>query len=240
MTGKRSISLKTLKELLAKSGNQCAFLNCTHPIINEDGLLVANLCHIEAVSEKGQRYNHDQTVEERNHFDNLLFLCYRHHKETDNVEEYTVEKLKQIKIQHEIKYSETNFKNIDYIARQIKDYWDEIERINTEEHVFEEFKIEIDKNSNHEELLTEIRKSLDTIEKFISWMEPQDRKKYFEFFELGVPNHMSHINIRLNQLEIKYYEQLLLLKPEDKLIKEKLETLKDRFKSDARNASVID
>ena len=240
MSGNRSISLKTLKELLAKSGNQCAFPNCTHPIINEKGVYIANLCHIEAVSEKGQRFNSDQSDSERNHFDNLMFLCYRHHKETDNVEEYSVEKMKEMKVLHEKQFSEAHFKNIDYVARQIKEYWDEIEKVNNESHYFDEFKIEIDKDSSHEELIFQIKNSLKTIEMFLSWMEPQDKKKYFELFELGVPNHMSLVNLRLNQLEIKYYEQLQLLNPDDKAIKEKLENLKETFKIDARNASVID
>ncbi|MCV5276872.1 hypothetical protein OFC49_39695, partial [Escherichia coli] len=32
---------------------------------------------------------------------NLLFLCHAHHKETDNVAQYTVDVLKEMKRQHE-------------------------------------------------------------------------------------------------------------------------------------------
>lgn len=94
-------TVETIKMLLLRSGNQCAFPNCNHVIFNNQNILVAECCHIEAAMPGGERYNSTQTDEDRRSIDNLLFLCHQHHVETDDVNAYTVEKLKDIKVKHE-------------------------------------------------------------------------------------------------------------------------------------------
>jgi tetratricopeptide (TPR) repeat protein len=89
-----------LRALFARSGNQCAFPGCNHPLISEKGAFIAQICHIEAANEGGPRYNEHQTDEERRAEGNLLLLCYRHHKETDDVAEYTVQHLQGMKKRH--------------------------------------------------------------------------------------------------------------------------------------------
>lgn len=96
-----SPTTSTLRELYILSGNKCAFPQCTHEIIDENGTFVAELCHIEAAMPGGERFNPNMTNEERAHSSNLLFLCHKHHKVTDNVKDFDVEKLKKIKFQHE-------------------------------------------------------------------------------------------------------------------------------------------
>lgn len=61
----------------------------------------SNICHIEAAEEGGQRHNRDMTDKERADYPNLILLCPSHHKVTDNVTVYTVEKLKAMKSEHE-------------------------------------------------------------------------------------------------------------------------------------------
>ncbi len=96
----------TLKILYALSGNTCAYPHCDHPIFNDKGLYVAQLCHIEAAQKRGPRFNAAQTEDERNSHSNLLFMCHRHHKETDDVIEFTVERVKEIKAIHESGFTE--------------------------------------------------------------------------------------------------------------------------------------
>lgn len=96
----------TLKVLYTLSGNQCAFPDCEHPIFNDSGLYIANLCHIEAASENGPRFNKEQSDDDRRGIDNLLFMCHRHHKETDDTDKFTVESLRQLKQHHESNFSE--------------------------------------------------------------------------------------------------------------------------------------
>jgi len=92
---------EVIRQLFAFSGNRCAFPGCTHELISEKGTFIGQVCHIEAAEKGGERYNENQTDEERRAFSNLLLMCYRHHRETDDVDEFTVVKLKEIKEAHE-------------------------------------------------------------------------------------------------------------------------------------------
>jgi len=96
----------TIRLLLAKSGNQCAFENCTEVIFNDAGELVSECCHIEAAEPGGERFNMEQSNEERRSFNNLVFLCHKHHIETNNIDVYTTPKLREIKQLHHDKFSE--------------------------------------------------------------------------------------------------------------------------------------
>lgn len=97
---------ETLKMLLLRSGNKCAYPGCDHVVFNDKDKLVAECCHIEAALPGGERYNVNQTEENRRSIENLLFLCHKHHVETDDVNIYTVEKLKKIKQDHEDNFKE--------------------------------------------------------------------------------------------------------------------------------------
>lgn len=62
----------TVRALLARSGNRCAFPGCDHPIVDEDNDYVAQLCHIEAAAPGGERFNSRSTDEQRRSPSNLL------------------------------------------------------------------------------------------------------------------------------------------------------------------------
>ena len=97
---------KVLRELFLKSGNECAFPACTHKLISSSGVFIAEICHIEAALEGGERFNSNQINEQRRSFENLILLCHAHHKITDDVHEYTVKRMKEIKLQHESKFTD--------------------------------------------------------------------------------------------------------------------------------------
>ena len=88
---------EVLRELYIKSGNQCAFPECHNVLVDEKGNFVGEVCHIEAAMPGGERFNPNMTNEERRSYDNLLLMCHHHHVVTDDVKEYTVERLKKIK-----------------------------------------------------------------------------------------------------------------------------------------------
>jgi len=112
----------TVKKLFALSGNMCAFPTCTQKMV-EHGDVIGVICHIEAAEKGGQRYNPDQTDDERRDFSNLVLLCPTHHTITNNVAIYSVDKLKEIKAIHEAKYVDTPFDVSDEIvSRAIKSY----------------------------------------------------------------------------------------------------------------------
>ena len=94
-------SVKTLKRLFALSGNRCAFLQCTVPLI-KNSTVVGEVCHIKAAKPGGPRYDVNQTDEERHDFSNLILLCGNHHAEVDNdAVTHTAVHLIEMKEKHE-------------------------------------------------------------------------------------------------------------------------------------------
>ncbi len=73
--------------------------------MNEKGDFVGEVCHIEAALEDGERFNPDMTNEERRAFDNLMLMCHDHHVETDNVDDFPVERMVEMKREHERRFS---------------------------------------------------------------------------------------------------------------------------------------
>jgi len=95
---------RDVKRLFALSGNRCAFPRCAVPIA-EGTSLIGEICHIHADSPDGPRYNHNQTDEERQGFDNMLLMCPNHHKVVDDDDvSYPAEHLRQIKHEHESRH----------------------------------------------------------------------------------------------------------------------------------------
>ena len=105
----REYTETTLKRLFALSGNICAHPNCSNNLIHIDGTVIAEICHIEAANEKGERYNPNMTDDERRDFNNLILLCSNCHKITNNVILYTVENLQKIKADHERIYQKNGY-----------------------------------------------------------------------------------------------------------------------------------
>jgi hypothetical protein len=96
-----AIQMNVLRDLAIRSKNKCAFPDCDHPILNAEGVYIAELCHIEAAEPGGPRFNSLQSDEERRSYNNLLFLCHKHHKETDDEVRYPVSRMREIKQAHE-------------------------------------------------------------------------------------------------------------------------------------------
>lgn len=98
----KDISILTIKKLFAMSGNECAMPGCKVEILSESGVLLGEICHINARSKKGPRFDPSQSNEERNGYGNLLILCPNCHKIIDSREDlYPAEALREIKRIHE-------------------------------------------------------------------------------------------------------------------------------------------
>ena len=97
----------TIRRLDKLSGNQCAESSCQKNLIAEDGQsIISKICHIEAASKNGPRWNANMTDDERRDFSNLILLCDEHHTIIDNkVNEtrFPVSLLKKWKTEHEAK-----------------------------------------------------------------------------------------------------------------------------------------
>ncbi len=103
----RKYTPSTIKRLFLLSGNICAAPDCTNQLIAKDkSTLISTICHIEAASPEGPRYNILMTDEDRRHFDNLFLLCDSCHKIIDNKaneDKYHTSLLKDWKNNHESK-----------------------------------------------------------------------------------------------------------------------------------------
>ena len=100
-----SIGLKTHKLVWGKSGNRCAICKVIlveDSSLTDDTALIGEECHIIAKEKKGPRGDNDMDEESRDLESNLLLLCCNHHKIIDTqVDTYTIEYLRSIKVEHE-------------------------------------------------------------------------------------------------------------------------------------------
>lgn len=168
----------TLKALFAKSGNQCAFPNCNHHLVNEKGQFVAHVCHIEANAPKGPRYNSEQTDEERRSHGNLMLLCHAHHVEIDNDgRHFTVEKLKAMREEHES--AQTHVYRISYatlskLATETAEFWNDVELLNTVKHMFPEEALRINAHGSFADILQNVIFLINDIEEVGEYFRESD------------------------------------------------------------------
>jgi hypothetical protein len=108
---------ETFRELFLKSGNLCAFPGCDALMMNEAGLFIGQLCHIEAAEPGGERFNPCMTNKQRRSASNLMLMCYPHHRETNDVARYTVADLKKMKAAHERRFSRPDRAMREKVAR---------------------------------------------------------------------------------------------------------------------------
>lgn len=103
----RDYKISTKRRLDTLSGNQCAAPECERPLLAHDGhSIVSKICHIEAASEGGPRFNPNMDDDDRRHYSNLILLCDECHQIIDNPEnagDYPVALLKSWKLDHESK-----------------------------------------------------------------------------------------------------------------------------------------
>ncbi|HGY1113608.1 ABC-three component system protein [Providencia rettgeri] len=103
--GPRSYRQKDIRRLDTLSGNKCAAPYCDKNLVSIDGSsIVSKICHIEAASPKGPRFNPSMTDDQRRSYDNLILLCDECHTmidDMDNLHKYPVSLLHEWKKEHE-------------------------------------------------------------------------------------------------------------------------------------------
>lgn len=101
-----SISRKDERILCLRSGNKCAKCRRELTIKLEEGgdrySVIGEMAHIKGEKSGAPRYDPNMTDKERNAYPNRILLCRNHHKLIDDhPSKYTVEKLHQMKREHE-------------------------------------------------------------------------------------------------------------------------------------------
>jgi len=158
--GRLSPKAETVRSLFAKSWNRCAFPGCTQILVNNKGQFLGQICHIEAAAPGGERYNENMNDEDRRHHNNLILLCYPHHIETNDVEVYTVGKMRELKTSHESRTDVPVFKiNESHLHKIILDsekYWAEVEVLANYEASIRDLAMEIESKRTFSEIIRDI------------------------------------------------------------------------------------
>lgn len=188
------MEIKEIKILFGKSGNKCAFPNCNHNLIDENNNIMCEMAHIEARSNNGPRANKTKTIKERNKAENLICLCYNHHKVIDKYKDkYTVDVLRKMKQEHEEKYSGTHSFDYDKIFEINRDFFDYIDRMkkinyNTPPYIPEELRKKIKFHKDFDGVIKYIKANI----KYIRNLH-LDIIKYFEELNEKILSNMKEL-----------------------------------------------
>lgn len=100
-----SVSNSTKIRLAMRSGNRCALPDCGRSLVDSDmgsATMVGEAAHISGRRPSSARYDSKMTESERNHADNLLYVCANCHIRIDqDVELFSIKHLRRIKAKHE-------------------------------------------------------------------------------------------------------------------------------------------
>ena len=100
------ITDRTRRILWGRSGNRCIF--CRRELVvnataADDESVVGDECHIISSHPNGPRYDPSYSVKKLHVCENLILLCRVHHKMIDDqCESYTVDILRQMKVNHDL------------------------------------------------------------------------------------------------------------------------------------------
>ena len=272
---RRANTKKEIRILFSRTGNQCAFPDCVHPLIDDDDDFVAQICHIEAAEEGGPRYNPNMTDEDRKSVKNLIVLCYRHHKKTDNAELYTVSHLRRMKEDHEKNWSERPYgisnRATDRIFEEQIEFEYEVSRINEIWRQEFDLAMELELSEDPSIHLNEIADNIsrmgsiicdvneflgnlsERIEDFLDGIgyDLTDYRKipyyenpfvnaFWEIMNIGAPNFMSRIEFHSKALEFHIEIEKIKARPNDALIRAKLDKIKSEILRLASTSAHVD
>lgn len=212
-----------IRGLFARSGNQCAFPGCGHELVNAKNRFVGQICHIEAASFGGPRYNPSKTDEQRRSYENLMILCYAHHVETDDEDEWTSDKLIAMKQNHEDQCKQSEFEVNESTLREISVgmdiYWNRIHRLNKREHLAPpDVAVEVNSNASFNELMDSCKRTLRTLCIHHNALRESDEKLVDDFHGLlkskGIdPDIFDAIPYYENPFELRNGEKHLMALP---------------------------
>jgi hypothetical protein len=173
-----SIARETLIALFAKSGNVCAFPGCNHELVTSRNIFVGQVCHIEAANPGGQRYNQNSNDDDRRSFANLMLLCYRHHKETDDTAAFNVLSLRTMKYEHEARHGQKPFKvNEAFLHRletEMEVYWAAIADANRNQHVAPQFAVPVPVGTQASQQFSDVYKSFERLGEMFDDLSARD------------------------------------------------------------------
>lgn len=125
------ISNKSIKLLWSNTAGRCSFSQCNERLSVEEAAEFApytlgEMAHIKGNKPGSNRYDDNQSVTERDSYENLILLCPTHHTlidKAENEERYTVEMLHEMKVEHETEIAnrldELKIEDLDQLKDQL-------------------------------------------------------------------------------------------------------------------------
>lgn len=193
-----------MRALFSKSGNQCAFPRCRAQLIGKRDLLIAQVCHIEAASPDGPRFNTRMSDDERRSINNLMVLCYPHHREIDDdPKTFTIRALKGMKLAHEkrVKAFRVRDEAINKIALEMERYWKEVEDAKRS-HPAPEFAVPVDSTKDGLSLFQELRELIQGLRNLTDHLAGSDsrlRTEVPEFMRMLTETNQKYEDIPHHQ-----------------------------------------
>ncbi|PLS34094.1 hypothetical protein CYV26_11330 [Carnobacterium maltaromaticum] len=201
-------STNTLKRLYADSAGYCAI--DMKPLIHMDFKMVGRIAHIESVKPNGARYNENMTAEEKRAYENLICICSDCHDLIDskeNEDDWTVERLYQIKRNHKDKMNslQNSFVNltagVEYVRPTNLAFYFSIDDIVVNDDLY---------NECFGETIDQFNKLIDNLRSVTS----EIRRFYFEIItmskdKLTVKRHTVENTLTLNATKIVEYVSIL-------------------------------
>ena len=164
---RKSPKPNTLRALFAKSGNVCAFPGCNQELVTNDNLYVGEVCHIEAAEPKGPRFNSESDDDERRSFENLLLMCHAHHRRVDtDLATYSVDRLRQMKADHESAASRDAF-HVDasvifQVEQEMDSYWSAVAE-RQRKHPVPDLAVEVDPTAGGTAIFAALREQVERV-----------------------------------------------------------------------------
>ena len=199
-----------IKRLFAKSGNVCAFPGCAHELVADDGIYIADMCHIEAANPRGPRYNLNSSDEERQGHENFILLCHAHHRRIDfDVSIYTVERLCRMKAEHESVVLEGGFQAdasvVSQVEREMESYWSVLAR-RQEDHPVPDLAVEIAPAASGTAVFQDLLTQFKIVE---------ERLEYYRLSDERLPEDLEQLLLRVGYdlaplKSVPYYENLFV------------------------------
>ena len=173
-----------------------------------------------------------------------MLLCYAHHKKTDDVDQFSVRVLNQIKTDHEGQFRDATFapraQVLERLAAEMDEYWAVIAESSRVVREDRPFPMEI-KVLSFGDVLSEINNTLNLLRHCVDKAyQPAPGDVNWDAYHIGVPNHFTHLDILLTQLEVLYLEQALANQPSDEELAARLADARHPLQGLSKSASHVD
>jgi hypothetical protein len=245
-----SLTLSDLRALFARSGNRCAYPGCSSVLVDSENLFVGQICHIEAASPGGPRFNEKQADEQRHGASNLMLLCYPHHRRIDSdPTQFSVEMLLNMKGTHETQFFEHPFpvdpELLDAVLLETQEYWRRLKLIQELAAQVHEYPMQIDTSASHAEVVDELATVMAELKSLTSAIAARDGDQssgptVWEASNIFMPNLLKLAALYLNQLDVLHLAAHLRLNPKDDASAARLEKAKAQLVRLSEESGYVD